>query len=326
MAKAIVTILINLLTDKNLRDKVLITIGSIIVGIILLLAMPIIVLYSLGDVEIEAPEIDRSAFNESAFIAQLSPEQQEQIAEIRSAGEAIESEMAALGIADQTIKAQLIYMSYFDEVENFDANFYAHLFYSAPNDEVLIDSINQNYGFDIDYDEYMQTYVFVMNSTIDSYMFTDSTTKNAADLASWARNAYTSGWRYADNCFGERTGDDRIRCADNIGLIMGYVRYDAENKVFTSDTVDLYYTEQGSIDTIPDVQGVGMYNGSDFGIYIGSGEVIFSSAMGGVQRQTLTGGDWTVWCTFDAVTYPQEVQDRIDELNEPTTETTTEGE
>lgn len=326
MAKAIVTILINLLTDKNLHDKVLITIGSIIVGIILLLAMPIIVLYSLGDVEIEAPEIDRSAFNESAFIAQLSPEQQEQIAEIRSAGEAIESEMAALGIADQTIKAQLIYMSYFDEVENFDANFYAHLFYSAPNDEVLIDSINQNYGFDIDYDEYMQTYVFVMNSTIDSYMFTDSTTKNAADLASWARNAYTSSWGYAENCFGERTGDERIRCADNIGLIMGYVRYDAENKVFTSDTVDLYYTEQGSIDTMPDVQGVGVYNGSDFGVYVGSGEVIFSSAMGGVQRQALTDGNWTAWCTFDAVTYPQEVQDRIDELNEPTTETTTEGE
>lgn len=326
MAKAIVTILINLLTDKNLRDKVLITIGSIIVGIILLLAMPIIVLYSLGDVEIEAPEIDRSAFNESAFIAQLSPEQQEQIAEIRSAGEAIESEMAALGIADQTIKAQLIYMSYFDEVENFDANFYVHLFYSAPNDEVLIDSINQNYGFDIDYDEYMQTYVFVMNSTIDSYMFTEPTTKNAADLATWARNAYTSGWAFKENTFGEQDSELRYRCADNVGLIMGYLRYDPTGKVFTYDTVDMLYTEQGSIDTMPDVEGIAVYDGVDFGIYTGSGEVVFSSAMGGVQRQTLTDGDWTVWCTFDAVTYPQEVQDRIDELNELTTETTTEGE
>lgn len=326
MVKAIVTILIKLLTDEKLRNRVLIAIGSVIIGFILLLAMPIIVLYSLGDVEIETPEIDRSAFNESTFIAQLSPEQQEQIEDIRSAGEAIESEMAALGIAEQTIKAQLIYMSYFDEVENFDANFYAHLFYSAPNDEVLIDSINQNYGFDIDYNEYMQTYVFVMNSTIDSYMFTDSTTKNAADLAAWARNAYTSGWAFKENTFGEQDSELRYRCTDNVGLIMGYIRYDVENKVFTSDTVDLYYTEQGSIDTMPDVQGVGVYNGSDFGIYVGSGEVIFSSAMGGVQRQTLTDGDWTVWCTFDAVTYPQEVQDRIDELNEPTTETTTEGE
>ena len=314
-----------ILTDKKVREKVLLIIGSIVVGFLLLLAAPIIALYTLGNVEIEAPEIDRSAFNESAYIAQLSPEQQEQMSELQSAGEAIESEMAALGIADQTIKAQLIYMSYFDEVEGFDANFYAHLFYSAPNDEILIDSINQNYGLAIDYNEYMRTYTFVMNSTINQYMFTDASTKNAADLAAWAENAYLSEWQFADNSFGERTGENRLRCADNAGLIMGYVRYDVENKVFTSDTVDLCYTEQGSIDTMPDSKGVGVYNGSEFGVYVGSGEVVFSSAMGGIQRQNIADGGWTSWCTFDAVTYPQEVQDRINELQEPTTETTTEG-
>ncbi len=317
--------LAKILADKKVRDKVFLLVGSIVVGFLLLLAAPIIALYTLGNVEIEAPEIDRSAFNESAYIAQLSPEQQEQMSELQSAGEAIESEMAALGIADQTIKAQLIYMSYFEEVEGFDANFYAHLFYSAPNDEVLIDSINQNYGLSIDYNEYMRTYIFVMNSTINEYMFTDASTKNAADLAAWAENAYLSEWQYADNCYGERTGENRLRCADNVGLIMGYVRYDAVNKVFTSDTVDLYHNEQGSIDTMPDVKGVGVFNGSEFGVYVGGGEVVFFSAMGGVQCQSLTEGDWTSWCTFDAVTYPQEVQDRISELQEPPTETTTEG-
>ena len=317
--------LAKILAEKKVRDKVLLLIGSIVVGFLLLLAAPIIALYTLGNVEIEAPEIDRSAFNESAYIAQLSPEQQEQMSELQSAGEAIESEMAALGIADQTIKAQLIYMSYFDEVEGFDANFYAHLFYSAPNDEILIDSINQNYGLAIDYNEYMRTYTFVMNSTINQYMFTDASTKNAADLAAWAENAYLSEWQYADNSFGERTGENRLRCADNVGLIMGYVRYDAENKAFTSDTVDLCYTEQGSIDTMPDSKGVGVYNGSEFGVYVGGGEVVFSSSMGGIQRQALTDGGWTSWCTFDAVTYPQEVQDRINELQEATTEATTEG-
>ena len=215
-------------------------------------------------------------------------------------------------------------MSYFDEVENFDANFYTHLFYSAPNDEVLIDSLNQNYGLAIDYNEFMRTYIFVMNSTINKYMFTDASTKNAADLAAWAENAYLSEWQYADNCFGERGGEDRLRCADNVGLVMGYVRYDAENKVFTSDTVDMYYTEQGSIDTMPDSKGVGVYNGSEFGVYVGGGEVVFSSAMGGIQRQRLTDGGWTAWCTFDAISYPQEVDDRINELQEPTTEATTE--
>lgn len=176
----------------------------------------------------------------------------------------------------------------------------------------------------IDYNEFMRTYTFVMNATIDPHIFADSATKNAADLAAWAENAYMSEWQYADNCFGERTGENRLRCADNVGLIMGYVRYDTENKVFTSDTIDLYYTEQGSIDTMPDVKGVGVFNGSEFGVYVGGGEVVFSSAMGGVQCQSLTEGDWTSWCTFDAVAYPQEVQDRINELQEPTTEATTE--
>lgn len=316
--------LAKIIADKKVRDKVLLIIGSILVGFILLLAMPIIVLYSMENVEFEAPEIDKSAFTESDFIAQLPSEKQEKIAHTQALGDEIESEMTALGIADQTIKAQLIYMSYFDEVENFDANFYAHLFYSAPNDEVLIDSLNQNYGLAIDYNEFMRTYIFVMNSTINKYMFTDASTKNAADLAAWAENAYLSEWQYADNCFGERTGENRLRCADNVGLIMGYVRYDVDSKSFTSDTVDLYYTEQGSIDTMPDVKGVGVFNGSEFGVYVGGGEVVFSSAIGGVQCQSLTEGDWTSWCTFDAISYPQEVQDRINELQEPTTETTTE--
>ena len=292
--------LAKIIADKKVRDKVLLIIGSILVGFILILAMPIIVLYSMGYVEFEAPEIDKSAFTESDFIAQLPSEKQEKIAHTQAVGDEIEFEMSDLGIAEQTIKAQLIYMSYFDEVENFDANFYAHLFYSAPNDEVLIDSLNQNYGLAIDYNEFMRTYIFVMNSTINKYMFTDASTKNAADLAAWAENAYLPEWQYADNCFGERGGEDRLRCADNVGLVMGYVRYDAENKVFTSDTVDMYYTEQGSIDTMPDVKGVGVFNGSEFGVYVGGGEVVFSSAMGGVQCQSLTEGGWTSWCTFDA--------------------------
>ncbi len=317
--------LAKIIADKKVRDKVLLIIGSILVGFILLLAMPIIVLYSMGYVEFEAPEIDKSAFTESDFIAQLPSEKQEKIAHTQAVGDEIESEMSDLGIADQTIKAQLIYMSFFDEVEGFDANFYAHLFYSAPNDEVLIDSLNQNYGLAIDYNEFMRTYIFVMNSTINKYMFTDASTKNAADLAAWAENAYLSEWQYADNCFGERGGEDRLRCADNVGLVMGYVRYDAENKVFTSDTVDMYYTEQGSIDTMPDSKGVGVYNGSEFGVYVGGGEVVFSSAMGGIQRQRLTDGGWTAWCTYDAINYPQEVQDKINELHETTTEATAEG-
>ena len=312
-AKALLKMIaIDTATDKKKRNTVLIVIGSVLVGLLMLILLPVIVFMSLGS--IEPPETELQ-FDEAAFISQQSPEQQENIRAVEAAGRAIAEAMAAADLREQTIKAQLIYMSYFDG--NRLTDFTAYTEHFSQNDERLIQSLNTDYSLDIDYTEFKRTYTLVMNSTINEYMFTDSESNNSADLAAWCRNAYESGWGYADNCFGERTGEDRIRCADNVGLIMGYVRYDTENKTFNDDVVDMYYTEQGSIDTMPDIQGVGVFNGADFGVYIGGGEVVFSSAIGGcVQRQALSDGDWTSWCTFDAVSYPQET-------TESTTETAT---
>ena len=312
-AKALLKMIaIDTATDKKKQNAVLIVIGSILVGLLMLILLPVIVFMSLGSVE--PPETDIH-FDEAAFLSQLSPEQQENIAAVEADGQAIADAMAAMGLQEQTIKAQLIYMSYFDGSRLTDFTAYAKHF--TQNDEQLIQSLNADYSLDIDYTEFKRTYTLVMNSTINDYMFTDSSTKNAADLAAWCRNAYESGWGYADNSFGERTGDERLRCADNVGLIMGYIRYDTENKTFTDNIVDMYYTVRGDIDTMPDIQGVGVFNGTDFGVYIGGGEVVFSSAIGGwVQRQALSDGDWTSWCTFDAVIYPQET-------TESTTETAT---
>jgi hypothetical protein len=296
--------------DKNKRNRLLLVLGSIVAGLFLLFLMPIMVLASMGDIEL--PEVDVD-YDEATFMSQLSIEQQENIAAVEADGQAIADAMAARGLQEQTIKAQLIYMSYFDGNRLNDFTPYVEHF--AQDDEQLISSINADYSLDIDYDEFMRTYILVMNSTINEYMFTESGSKNSADLAAWCRNAYVSGWGYADNSFGERTGDERIRCADNVGLIMGYVRYDIENKTFTDDIVDMYYTEQGGIDTMPDIQGMGVFNGTGFGVYVGGGQVVFSSAIGGcVQQQALEYGNWTSWCTFDAVSYPQEVWDRVNEL------------
>lgn len=309
-AKALLKMIaIDTATDKKKRNAVLIVIGSVLVGLLMLILLPVIVFMSLGSVE--PPETDLH-FDEAAFLSQLSPKQQENIAAVEADGQAIADAMAAMGLQEQTIKAQLIYMSYLEGNRLTDFTAYAEHF--TQNDEQLIQSLNADYSLDIDYTEFKRTYTLVMNSTINEYMFTDNSTKNTIDLAAWCRNAYESGWGYSDNCFGERTGEEHIRCADNVGLIMGYVRYDTENKTFTDDIVDMYYTEQGGIDTMPDIQGVGVFNGADFGVYVGGGEVVFSSAIGGcVQRQALSDGDWTSWCTFDAVIYPQE-----------TTESTTE--
>lgn len=326
VAAALKKIAIYILGDEKKRGKLFVLIGSIVVGFIGLMCLPVAVLSSMGSMEVEPPEIDKSLFNESAIIAGLDSEQQAKIIEIQNSGQAIEDAMTGAGVRSQTIKAQLIYMSYFDGVQNFNAESYANLFAAAPNDSDLIAAINSTYGLEIDYDEYMRSYTWVMNSTINEYMFTDGTTKNCSDLAAWAENAYVSGWGYMNGFIGERNDTDRIRYADNAGLMLGYLNYNPTDKMFGFDYDTLVYTEQGGLDTMPDVAGIGLFDGSQHGIYVGNGEVVYSSeTLGYVTKEPVSNGSWTSWCTYEGVDYPQEVLNAINEINNVTEENTEES-
>lgn len=326
VAAALKKIAIYILGDEKKRGKLFVLIGSIVVGFIGLMCLPVAVLSSMGSMEVEPPEIDKSLFNESAIIAGLDSEQQAKITEIQNSGQAIEDAMTGAGVRSQTIKAQLIYMSYFDGVQNFNAESYANLFAAAPNDSDLIAAINSTYGLEIDYDEYMRSYTWVMNSTINEYMFTDGTTKNCSDLAAWAENAYVSGWGYMNGFIGERNDTDRIRYADNAGLMLGYLNYNPTDKMFGFDYDTLVYTEQGGLDTMPDVAGIGLFDGSQHGIYVGNGEVVYSSeTLGYVTKEPVSNGSWTSWCTYEGVDYPQEVLNAINEINNETEENTEES-
>ena len=326
VAAALKKIAIYILGDEKKRGKLFVLIGSIVVGFIGLMCLPVAVLSSMGSMEVEPPEIDKSLFNESAIIAGLDSEQQAKITEIQNSGQAIEDAMTGAGVRSQTIKAQLIYKSYFDGVQNFNAESYANLFAAAPNDSDLIAAINSTYGLEIDYDEYMRSYTWVMNSTINEYMFTDGTTKNCSDLAAWAENAYVSGWGYINGFIGERNDTDRIRYADNAGLMLGYLNYNPTDKMFGFDYDTLVYTEQGGLDTMPDVAGIGLFDGSQHGIYVGNGEVVYSSeTLGYVTKEPVSNGSWTSWCTYEGVDYPQEVLNAINEINNVTEENTEES-
>jgi hypothetical protein len=314
-------IAVDLALNKNKRNKGLIIVGSIVAGFLGLMLLPIAVLSAMGD--IEPPSFDDHNFDESAFLSSLTPELQEQIADTEADGQTIADAMSAIGLQEQTIKAQLIYMSFFEDNRLTDFTGFSNMF--TQENEQLIQSINGYYDLEIDYEAFMRTYVLVMNATINEYMFKDPAVKNSEDLAAWCRNAYVSEWGYAENNYGERYGENRIRSADNVGLIMGYIRYDAENKVFSTDIDTLIYSEIAGIDTMPDVQGIGVYNGSEFGVYVGVGDVIYSSAMGGcVVREPLGNGNWTSWCSFEGISYPQELQERIDEIQNPTEDNTEE--
>ena len=159
---ALKKIAIYILGDKDKRGKLFVLIGSIAAGFLGLMCLPVAVLSSMGSMEVEPPEIDKSLFNESAIMAGLSSEQQEQITNIQNQGQAIEDAITSAGVRSQTIKAQLIYMSYFEDVQNFNAESYANLFAVAPNDSDLIAAINSTYGLEIDYDEYMRSYTLIL--------------------------------------------------------------------------------------------------------------------------------------------------------------------
>lgn len=317
VAAAVKKIAIYILGDEHKRGKLFVAVGSIIAGFLCLMFLPIAVISSIGSMNIEQPDVDKSLFTESALFESLDSEQQAEITNIQNQGQAIEYAMANAGVRDQTIKAQLIYMSYFDEVQNFNAESYADLFANASNDSDLISAINSTYGLDIDYDAFVRTYTFVMNSTINAFMFTDTSTKNCADLAAWAANAYISGWGYMNGFIGERNETDRIRYADNAGLVLGYLNYSPTDKKFDSAYSTLVYTEQGGLDTMPEVAGVGLFDGSKHGIYIGNNEMIYSSeAVGYITKDFVSNGGWSSWCTYEGVDYPQEVTDAIESLNE----------
>lgn len=313
VAAALKKIAIYILGDEKKRGKLFVLIGSIAVGFIGLMCLPVAVLSSMGSLEIETPEVDRSMFTDSAFMATLDEDQQSQIAEFQSQGEAIAAVMSAVGLPSETIKAQLIYYSYFDENPLSDFTEYASLFANANDDLALLESINTTYGIEIPYDDFMRSYTWTMNTTINEYMFTDSTTKNCADMAAWAENAYVSGWGFKQGAIGNRDDVDRIRYCDNAGLMLGYLNYNPTEKVFNSDHNTLVYTEQGGLDTMPEVAGVGLFDGSQHGIYMGDGEVIYcSESVGYVTKDLVSNGGWVSWCTYEGVDYPQEVLDLID--------------
>lgn len=338
MKEFLIKLALDILGDKETREKIGIVILSIVVGVVLLLFAPVAVLMTMG--EIKPPDVSGN-FDQAAWIQSLDSEQQDKIAQMESAGQQIVSAMELVGVHEQTIKAQLIYISCFDGVTVDDFETYANLFKNAADDAALIDSINQTYGLEIVYEDFMRSYALISHVVINPYMFTDSQTKNSADLVMWAKQAQENGWGYVYGTYGnvltEELLQDRAsmfgeqvtgfedfirqnwmgkRTADCVGLIKGYGWYDsASSKIVVGAngmadvTANGMYdaaTVKGTIDTIPETPGLAVWQDGHIGVYIGNGEVI--EAMGtehGVVKTTLP-SSWTHWLEIPYISYAVE--------------------
>lgn len=174
---------------------------------------------------------------------------------------------------------------------------------------------------------------------LDISAFTDPTTKNAADLVTYAIHAWESGWGYVwgtygcvltDSLFaykleqypdGVGNYEDFIRenwlggrTTDCVGLIKGYGWLNPDTMTIdygTNGMPDLganqmYYSASvsGTIDTMPDTPGLAVWHDGHIGVYIGNGEVI--EAMGtryGVVKTELAGRGWTHWLQIEYINY-----------------------
>ena len=179
------------------------------------------------------------------------------------------------------------------------------------------------------------------NNEIDNSRFKNPYYKNNHDLAVFATQAWENNWGYVWGTFGNVLTSSLLyykieqypegvgnfegfirenwlgrRTVDCVGLIKAYGWYNpdtgmmdyASNGMSDLGADQMFYaaSESGSIDTIPEIEGLAVWKSGHIGVYIGGGYVI--EAMGtiyGVVRTELTGRGWEGWCKIPFISYDQ---------------------
>lgn len=322
--KAAVTVVTN--------PKLLKIIGGIVLGIIIAIIAPIAVMLGvLGagtKIDWDSPEMQQ------AIVNNMTPEQKARMQVVEDTMNAIEVAMTDAGHGGRAREAQVLYIAALYEKAQGDPNFIATLvgcFDGDPDDAELIRRVNAAFGVSIVLEEFRKIMSMVKNTFIDVSGFIDPATKNPVDLVTWARMALDAHWGYVWGTYGQvltknnlsallETYPDEVgdyedfirenwlngRAADCNGLIKSYGWYDPATGEITygfSGVPDLganslhdTATVKGSMDTMPDTPGLGVWHDGHVGIYVGDGEVI--EAMGtrsGVVKTTLPSTRWTEW-------------------------------
>ena len=324
-----------LLPSKSARKAI----GFAAAFLITLALLPVMLLLAMGH-QLSNAEDEAGYIDFSQFIQNLSPEQKERFSQMEDDGKAIEKEMEKLGIKDMTVKAQMIYLTYFEDFQK-DENFFAEYcsLFKENDNEKLIEALNRKYGLSISYEEFMRSYSVIVNVSIDPYLFINLDIKNNIDLSVWAENAYKTQWGCVPHTDGSLLTDEKYkalkekypeditedcdkwlsrRTVDNYcNLLKSYLWYDHESRTISEDnysisdmTVQELFdsaTVKGSIDTIPETKGTAVLKENMIGIYVGNGNVIYAkSVKDGIVKENISIGGWTSWFEIPWIQYGDE--------------------
>lgn len=118
-----------------------------------------------------------------------------------------------------------------------------------------------------------------------------------------------------------KRGDIGKIVTDCSGVIKGYLMQNKDGELpvynpYYDHSADGFYSlaeVKGSIDTIPEIPGLGLYKKNHAGVYLGNGKVIEAKGFDyGVVEDTLSDNKWSAWYEIPFVTY---VKDDVPDLS-----------
>lgn len=317
-----------LLTNENFRRKAVTVVLTIAIAFLLPLMAIVSVFSSMG--QVTAEDIQK----------QISSETRAELQYMEQTANTIAQVFYDNGISYSEV-AQATYCMYLYDIEKTDPDFINKLLacYSANGtDEEIATALSAAFQVEIPVEEYITFAERIRSSCIDTSGFI-SATKNNTDLVTWVTQAANSGWGYVYGTYGTVLTDsileqkkqqfpDNInpyydfiqenwmgrRTADCVGLIKGYAWYDPATSSFTIGangmpdvSADGMYSAaavKGTMDTMPDVPGIAVWQKGHIGVYIGNGKVIEAKGtMYGVVTSELSKGTWQGWCYLPAIQY-----------------------
>lgn len=122
---------------------------------------------------------------------------------------------------------------------------------------------------------------------------TASASGSGAGLTEWAYRAYNEGWSYV-------WGGSSVGAVDCSGLIYSY----AGGARITEDMIAAS-PESGSMDSLPRIHGLGLYQYGHVGVYVGGGKAIDArDEISNVCFDSVYNKSWTQWFKVSGVSYP----------------------
>ena len=164
------------------NPKVIKTVGGVVIGIVLILALPIIAVVSFfnGDIEFDTASLNQS------IQTQLMAEHKEDLVNINKTMEKIEEKLEDKKLSKYNKQAEVIYIFYFSDRHDKDfIDKFAKCFKKDISNQGLIEKVNSEFGVDIRSDEFNRIMTSIKGTKIDTSDFTDKSTKNNLDLVEW---------------------------------------------------------------------------------------------------------------------------------------------